>query len=171
MCGKTHGEKRLWPNWRYIPGIWLQELRRTTKNGSQESRRVARHSNHTLPTRQHHTSANLFCGCTYSDSAWYYFVRQFRPRRLIQIFALVPNTDKETMFETWTVEHGRQNRMELFPHFNNRYKHLSPKELNASVTRKVINKAKWRCGGTHQKCSEVKWSEVKWSGGEDMKGA
>jgi hypothetical protein len=46
---------------RYIPGIWLQELRKTAKNDSEESRCVDRQSNHTIPTHQRQSLRQPTC--------------------------------------------------------------------------------------------------------------
>jgi hypothetical protein len=42
MNGKTYGRKRPWPNLKCYPGIFLDGLRKTTKNLSQDSRSAGR---------------------------------------------------------------------------------------------------------------------------------
>jgi hypothetical protein len=45
MNWKGCGRKRSWPNFRYYPGIFLEGLKKTTKNLSQESRFAGRDLN------------------------------------------------------------------------------------------------------------------------------
>jgi hypothetical protein len=45
MNGKGCGRKRSWPNIRYYPGIFLEGLRKTTKNLSQDIQALGRDLN------------------------------------------------------------------------------------------------------------------------------
>jgi hypothetical protein len=45
MKWQGYGRKRSWPDLRYYPGIFVEGLRKTTKNLSQESRSLSRDLN------------------------------------------------------------------------------------------------------------------------------
>jgi hypothetical protein len=52
MNRKRYGRKRLWPNLRYHPGIFLEGSKKTTKNLSQDSRSPGKDLNTELPENE-----------------------------------------------------------------------------------------------------------------------
>jgi hypothetical protein len=58
MNWKGCGRKWLWPNLRYYPGICLEELRKTTKNLSQDSQSLGRGLNPGPPGLTHEACLN-----------------------------------------------------------------------------------------------------------------